>query len=329
MNVRTKHVLFWILGAALIVTAAAVVVIPLRHRKPLVLRGAVTVKNSDTRKEVPVADVVVSVSDDVAVGAAKSDASGYFTLTLPPHVRRGHSITLKFRHPEYLPLDQPDFVGDKLYVSHLTPLPRPPMAAATGPETTVSNTKVRYAIKNFTIMSVGSATTTFQVVNTGDVPCQGRQPCSPDGKWKASIASAALDAGAGNEYRNARVSCIAGPCPFTKVETDGFSGGGQKITVSARDWSDTATFLMEAEVFHPMVSEIVHESYPVVFGPTLNFTLPSDAEGICIEADLNRETIIFPLGPNLFLSWATCNTRVNPDRTKVYSCELKPGFRFP
>ena len=307
----------------------AVLVTHLPHRKPIVLRGAVTVKSSDSHKEVPIADVEVSVSDGIAQGAVKSDASGYFAITLPPRVRRGRPITLKFRHPDYLPLDQPDFVGDQLYVSHLTLLPRPPATAASGPGTTVSSIKVRYSIKNFTVVSVGSAVKTFQVENAGNVPCKDSHPCSPDGRWKAAIASAALDAGPGNEFRNARVSCIAGPCPFTKIEQDGFSSGGQTITVSARDWSDTATFLMEAEVFHPMASEIIHESYPVVFGPTLNFTLPADAEGICIEADLNRETIIFPLGPNLFLSWASCNARVNPDQTKVYRCALKPGFRFP
>jgi hypothetical protein len=40
------------------------------------------------------------------------------------------------------------------------------------------------------------------------------------------------------------------------------------------------------------------------------------------------ETIIFPLGPDLFLSWASCNSRMNPDHTSVYRCELKPGYRF-
>ena len=39
-------------------------------------------------------------------------------------------------------------------------------------------------------------------------------------------------------------------------------------------------------------------------------------------------SIIFPLGPSLFLSWANCNGRVNPDQTRVYRCELKPGYRF-
>jgi len=329
MNVRTKKTLAWMFAAALLLGGVAVLVIQIRHRKPLVLRGAVTVKNTDTRKEVPVADVEVSVTNDIPVSATKTDASGFFSITLPWRIRRGHSITLKFHHPDYLPLDQRDFVGDQLYVTHLTPRPRPPMTGARGPETTVGNLKVRYSIKNFTVISVGSAVKTFQVENRGNIPCRGQHPCSPDGKWKAAISSASLDAGPGNEFRNARVSCIAGPCPFTRIQDDGLAEGGQTITVSARDWSDTATFLMEAEVFHPMETSIVHESYPVIFGPTLNFTLPADAEGICIESDLNGERIVFPLGPNLFLSWASCNARVNPDQTKVYRCELKPGFRFP
>jgi len=73
--------------------------------------------------------------------------------------------------------------------------------------------------------------------------------------------------------------------------------------VTARDWSDTATFLLEAEVFHPMVSQIVHESYPVIFGDGLNFTLPASAEGVSLEADFDGQTVIFPLGPSILLSW--------------------------
>ena len=106
------------------------------------------------------------------------------------------------------------------------------------------------------------------------------------------------------------------------------SQGGRLLTVSARNWSDTATFLLEAEVFHPMASELIHESYPVIFGEALNFTLPSSAEGVNIEAEIDGQTIIFPLGPALLLSWATCTAHVNPDHTRVYSCELKPAYRF-
>jgi len=40
--------------------------------------------------------------------------------------------------------------------------------------------------------------------------------------------------------------------------------------------------------------------------------------------------MVFPLGPNLSLSWAACNVRTGPeqDKTTVYRCELKPGYRF-
>src|ERR1700757_503956 len=114
MNAGIKKALPWIFAAVVILSIATVVIIQLRHRKPLVLRGAVTVNSSDTRKEVPIADVQVSVSNDIAQGTAKTDASGFFSITLPPRVRRGHSIVLTFRHPDYLPLDQRDFVGDQL-----------------------------------------------------------------------------------------------------------------------------------------------------------------------------------------------------------------------
>jgi hypothetical protein len=77
-----------------------------------------------------------------------------------------------------------------------------------------------------------------------------------------------------------------------------------------------------------MESDIVRQSYPVIFGQTLNFTLPAAAEGVSIEAEINGAPIVFPLGPDLYLSWADCNARVNSDQTKVYRCELKPKYGF-
>jgi hypothetical protein len=137
-----------------------------------------------------------------------------------------------------------------------------------------------------------------------------------------------MDAGVGNQFRSARASCIAGPCPFTRVETDHFSRGGQFMTVAARDWSDTATFLIEAEVFRPMSSPVEHWSYPAIFGEGMSFTLPASAESVSIEADLGGQTIIYPLGPSLFLSWATCERVNNPDQGRVYRCTPKAGYKF-
>jgi hypothetical protein len=106
--------------------------------------------------------------------------------------------------------------------------------------------------------------------------------------------------------------------------------GGRNISVSVSDWSDTATFLLEAEVLHTAISSNVRESYPVVFGRTLSFTLPATEEGVSLEADVDGTHMVFPLGPELFLSWATCAASTNgeEEKTAVYRCELKPGFRF-
>jgi hypothetical protein len=286
------------------------------------------VQDADTRKERPIADVEVSADGGLAIPPVRSDSSGFFKIELPRSVKRGQAVTLQFRHPEYKPLDVHEFVGDKLYVAHMVPVSSATKVPSNQPQIRVGNVRVRYSIKALTEINVGSAVQTFEVENKGNVPCKGQHPCSPDGKWKAALGSASLNAGPGNELRDARASCIAGPCPFTKIESDHLPQGLQLIRVTARNWSDTATFLLEAEVFHPMVSDIIHESYPVIFGEGLNFTLPSAAEGVNIQADIDGQTVIFPLGPSLFLSWASCNARVNPDQTRVYRCALKPGYRF-
>jgi len=50
---------------------------------------------------------------------------------------------------------------------------------------------------------------------------------------------------------------------------------------------------------------------------------------VSLEADVDTVPMVFPLGPDLYLSWATCTVRNNsdPEKTAVYRCELKPGYR--
>jgi len=320
----------WI--AFLAVATAILVALPLwylSHRKPIWLKGAIIVKHADPRERLPIADVDVTVESDGIVATGESDSSGFFMIQLPAFVRSGRAVTLEFRHSEYQPLDVHELVANKLYVAEMEPLANRLRGSVNGSEVTIGSLRVRYSIKAMTEVKIGSVAKQFQVVNIGNIPCKGQAPCSPDGKWKAAIGSAFLDAGAGNVFRNARVSCIAGPCPFTKIEKDDFSKGGQTITATARNWSDTTTFLLEAEVFHPMLTEMVHESQPAVFGRALDFTLPTSAEGICIQADVDGQTIIYPLGPALFLSWANCDVSVNRDQSKLYRCNLKAGYQFP
>ena len=325
-----RKVIDWVaLVTALAVALVAAYLIHIRKKSPMMsVQGAVIRQDSDLRKETPLADVEISAANVFATSQCKSDSSGFFWLDLPAGVAPGQSVTLLFRHPEYQTLVLNAVAGDKVFVARMVPISRETSNAKDRPDIVVANVDVRYSIKSTAVANVGSVVKTFQAVNTGNVPCNGRRPCSPDGKWKAATGSMLLDAGEGNEFRDARVSCIAGPCPFTKIESRNFSHNGRTLNVSALNWSDTATFLLEAEVDRPMVNNTGRESYPVTFGESLNFTLPVGAEGLVIEAEMNGTPIVFPLGPALKLSWANCNARLNNDRTKAYRCALKPGYRF-
>jgi hypothetical protein len=325
----SKKVRLWcmILAIAAACAVGAFFIVRFIKNRQISMTGAVIRRDTDSNKELPIADVEVTARNGVISATTKSDATGFFKLKMGAGIRRDQAITLHFRHAEYQPLDMAGPAGDKLYIAQMVPLPHE-SPRPDHPDMTVGNLVVRYSVKAVSAVNVGSAVKSFQVVNKGNVLCNGQHPCSPDGKWKASIGSASLDAGEGNIFQNARASCIAGPCPFTRIESDDFSNGGRNISVSVRNWSDTTSFLLEAEVVHHMNSDMTRRSYPVMFGQALNFTLPALAEGVSIEAEINGQGIVFPLGPDLFLSWAECNSRVNRDQTKVYRCELKPGYRF-
>lgn len=298
------------------------------QRQPIILKGAVLRQDLDPNKQMPLADVQIAATSVARSAGSRSDSSGFFSLTLPKGLKRRQRVILQFRHKDYQPLDLNDFVGDKIYVARMVPIRQDTKAEVHHPAAVISDVRIRYLVTATTEANVGSAVKTLQVSNTGNEPCGNRPPCSPDGKWKAASGSTAVDAGEGNEFRSARVSCIAGPCPFTHIELEELSQDRRHFNVSVRNWSDTTTFLLEAEVVHPMTSDMVHESYPVIFGRTLNFSLPATAEGLSIEAEIDGGAIVFPLGPDPFLRWANCYTRVDKDQFKTYRCELKPGYQF-
>ena len=339
---KKEKIVLWVASLAALVAILTALAFYFSQRKPLWLKGVIVVQSADPRKRVPIANVDITVnsgagaftiSAPLVLGADQTWTNGSAnTITVSGGVTGTASLVMNANSTGGI--QGPFFNGKTGSTApnrnvSMVPLVESVLPPVNRPTTMVANLRVRYSIKATTAVNIGSTVKTFQVQNTGNVPCKNQNPCSPDGLWKAAIGSISLDAGAGNEFRNARVSCIAGPCPFTKIEKDGLSRAGQKISASVRVWSDTATFLLEAEVFHPMVTDIVHESHPVIFGRALNFTLPATAEGVCIQADVASETVIFPLGPALFLSWANCEATVGRDQTKVYRCELKPEYQFP
>jgi hypothetical protein len=322
---RGKSITIWTVVILAILAASGIAL--WRHRRPVTLRGAVLRDDRESNRQLPIADVEIRATNALGSGVAKSDSSGFFTLTLPKGLRRRQAVVLSFRRSGYQSLDINDFIGDKIYVARMTPLHQE-TSAETKAGSAVSNTRIRYSVKATTEANIGGAVRTFQIVNTGNTPCNKTPPCAPGGKWKGTVGSLSLDAGEGNEFRNARVSCIAGPCPFTKIEQENYTPDRRHFNVAVLNWSDTVTYLVEAEVVHPMTSDMVRETYPVIFGRALNFSLPSSAEGPSIEAEIQGDPIVFPLGPDLFLRWADCHVVVDRDQSKNYRCELKPGYQF-
>lgn len=334
-----------IIGLVSVVTAGALVALFLllraHHLRPIAevqsipIEGAVIQRDANPQNQLPIADVAIVASDGVNSATIVSRDSGYFNLVLPKGVLSERPVTVSFRHAGYEPLDLTVQTGRlaiprRLYIAAMVPLAPKAVTKSSRPLSIVTNIRVRYTINSRSETNIGSAVKTFQVVNQGDVPCDHHAPCSPDGRWKAASASATLDAGVDNSFRNIRASCIAGPCPFTRIDSSGLLPDKRNITVTALNWSDTATFLMQAEVFHTAISSNLRELYPVIFGQALNFTVPPSQEGVSLEADLDGAPMVFPLGPNLSLSWANCTVRngTEEEQTMVYRCELKPGYRF-
>ncbi len=163
-----------------------------RHR---VLAGAVLIANADPRKQLPVPNVEITAESSGRAEHTKSDSSGYFQLNWGPVVWPGEQITFKFRHPDYQPLDITRTLSDQLYIVRMTSSAPVERVESPGPEVLVGDIRVRYAVKATNTINIGSTAKTFDVANTGNLPCDGQSPCSPNGKWKAAIGSLALDAG--------------------------------------------------------------------------------------------------------------------------------------
>jgi hypothetical protein len=322
MNNREKMIIWAAIAFTLLATAYGVV----RTRSIRSLTGAVLREDPNPGKQLTIPNAEINVSDDSADGAAKSDSAGYFHVNLRRAVRKGETLTLHLRHPDYHPLDLKAPASDHLFVIRMIPASTVPVQA--GAQVVIGDVHLRYGVNRRTTENVGSVAKVFEVPNTGDVPCTSKGPCSPDGKWKAAIGGASLDAGADSEFRDARVSCIAGPCPFTKIEKDSFSRGGRQISVLIRNWSDATTFVLEAEVMHTMSSDLILQSYPTIFNGTASFTLPAKAQGPSIEATVDHQEIVYPLGPAAKLSWADCDVQTGKDLTRLYRCVLKPGYQF-
>jgi hypothetical protein len=324
----SRKVAAWTAGGVLLIVVGLTVHFTSKSKNLSHIAGAVLRQDSHPGKQLPIANAQVSLVGNLAYGVAASDSSGKFELRLRPGIRVGQIARLRISHSGYRPMDVSEDLIDRLYIIRMVPNDQTANDVSRESQTVLSDIRVRSASKSDIAVNAGSALKTFEVVNTGNIPCDHHGPCSPDGKWEAAIGGASLDAGENNSFHDVRVSCIAGPCPFTKIEKDSFSNGGSHIGVSVRNWSDTTTFLLEAEVRHVTSGDVILQSFPAILDRTLSFTLPASSQGPSLEATLDGKEIIFPLGPTLNLSWAVCTVKTSGDGTKLYRCVLKSGYRF-
>lgn len=326
---NVKRIAFWgVIGIA----ATVIAVLLLEWRQPdgvRLITGAVLTADTDLTRQRPIAEARVSAMAGASSAIGITDESGLFRLTLDPPFPPDQPVTLKVEHPDYHTFEAGDLTAGRLHLVRLQPVTTAGLGEGDdAPEVVIANVRVRYTFKTETTVEIASAARTFEVVNKANTPCGEEPLCSPDGRWKAALGTFSLDAGEGRQFRNVRLSCLAGPCPFTRVQSDDYSRGGQVIGGSVLNWSDTVTYLVEAEVAQHIVSDVVRHAYPAIFDRFMNFTLPPGAQGPSIEAEVNGEAIIFPLGPQLRLSWATCRLDARDDGTRIYRCELKPGYAF-
>jgi hypothetical protein len=298
--------------------------------KPARIEGVVLRADSDPRKQVPVARAEVTATNGRFEDSALTSPAGYFNLEVKSSWQPQQALKLLVRHPGYAALELPSVKSGELYMLHLKPQALPSEGSTQVPQkpVPVSDVRVRYSVKTTNTMNVGSAAKTFEAPGEANVPCDSNGACSPDGKWKAISSTQTFDAGEHTEFRNARLACIAGPCPFTSVVSPDLASPHRFIKVTVNNWSGTATFLLEAEVTQTSVSEMVMQAYPVIFGSAMNFTLPASAEGPSVEAAISGLDIVFPLGPSLNLSWGECSEQPAGDNATQYRCILKPGFQF-
>jgi hypothetical protein len=333
---QRKGVILAIVLAAGGLLAASLTLLAIHWRPRLIMiQGAVIRANADPRKQIAIGNATVTVSDGDTIASGQSQKSGYFKLTFREGIRLPKNAALIVRHNGYAPFVTnlpltPRSSLRKIYVVKLRESDAHTTDLEKRSQTRVSNVIIRYTVNAPSTTNIGTAVKTFEVINHSNVPCRHQAPCSPNGFWKAARASVTLKAGSNNKFRNVRVLCIAGPCAFTRVHLHKPGKQTQTIAVSAVDWSDTTTFLVEAEVYHNAISSQLRESYPVIFGRDMHFTLPPTAEGPSIVAEIGNQSIVFPLASGLYMSWATCNSEQSrqTDNSTIFQCELKPGYRF-
>src|SRR5262249_15254613 len=107
-------------------------------RRTITLVGAVLTRDADPRKQLPIAGVVITAADGLTETQSISDSSGLFVFALRRRLLRHRpEITLRFRHPDYEPLELTVPVSDRISVAAMVPVNRPRPVPNSAPSKTI------------------------------------------------------------------------------------------------------------------------------------------------------------------------------------------------
>lgn len=85
--------------------------------------------------------------------------------------------------------------------------------------------------------------------NRDGMRCNGRSPCSPDGRWFATITTLTLSAGAGQELRSSEVQCSGAGCTHRELMSLEISPDGTTVTARIKTWSHSVTLKLVAQLW--------------------------------------------------------------------------------
>ena len=107
------------------------------------LAGAVLSANPDPRKQLPVPNVEITADAGGTAARAKSDASGFFRLSWRARVWQGEKVTLRFRHPDYQPLEITQPLSQQLYIARMTSIASVKALESNAAEMSVADIRLR------------------------------------------------------------------------------------------------------------------------------------------------------------------------------------------
>jgi len=140
-----------------------------------------------------------------------------------------------------------------------------------GPQSRWSNNPCSYSIQGHENDECGQRGENFQVENVANVPCKGKLRVARRQMESLRSGSASLERAWEINFK-CSILVIQGPAPFTKIESNGFPKAARKSRLLLAIVKYGHLF-SGREVVHACQSQIDHQSYPVIFGPALNFTL--------------------------------------------------------